>query len=332
MPMKERQQQVSSFHRDLSKRLRAKLLGVNLSSCYVKPKPLSQDTLTLMNEIRDIYAMRPFQGYRRITLDLKDMGYGINHKKVYCLMKTMSLQAVYPKKNLSKRRQSDAVYSYLLKEYPPLKPHDAWCVDITYLRTANGFVYLTALIDVVSRYVMGWNISPFLDAQGCLDALEMALKAGFTPLIINSDQGCQFTSQEWVYSLSLLGIKISMDGKGRCLDNIPIERFWRTVKYEEIYLHTYETVTEARESLGKYIKWYNQERRHSGLGYQRPYDVMVGKVQAVQWPFQKDEQNGFGHSGSANTLPLIPKSYVTSKKIKQQKDKIMMNLSSKIAA
>lgn len=330
--MKERQEQVTGSCKSLSKRLRAKLLGVNLSSCYIKPKPLPQDTVTLMNEIRDIYAMRPFQGYRRITLDLKDLGYGINHKKVYRLMKSMGLQAVYPKKNLSKRRQGDAVYPYLLKEYPPLKPHDVWCVDITYLRTANGFVYLTALIDVVSRCVMGWNISPFLDTQGCLDALEMALGSGFIPFIINSDQGCQFTSQEWVYSLSLLGIKISMDGKGRCLDNIPIERFWRTVKYEEVYLHTYETVTEARELLGKYIKWYNQGRRHSGINYHRPYDVMMGKAQAVQWPFQKVGGDDFGHSGSAKALPLMPKGYPTSQKTKQQKEKTVINLSSKIAA
>jgi putative transposase len=179
---------------------------------------------------------------------------------------------------------------------------------------------------------MGWNISPFLDTQGCLDALEMALKTGFKAFIINSDQGCQFTSQEWLYSLSLLGVRISMDGKGRCLDNIPIERFWRTVKYEEVYLRTYETVQEARQSLDKYIEWYNQERRHSGLHYQRPYDVMVGKALATQWPFQKIEQDGVEHWDSTSGLPLIPKDYALSKKAKQQKEKTIINLSSKIAA
>lgn len=330
--MKERQRQVMGFHKDLSKRLRAKLLGVNLSGCYIKPQPVSPDTVTLMNEISDIYALRPFQGYRRITLDLNDSGYKVNHKRVYRLMKLMGLQAVYPKKNLSKRRQGDTIYPYLLRDHPPLKPHDVWCIDLTYLRIANGFIYLTALIDVVSRCVMGWNISPFLDTQNCLDALEMALKVGFKPFIINSDQGCQFTSQEWLYSLSLLEIRVSMDGKGRCLDNIPIERFWRTVKYEEVYLRTYETILEARQSLGKYIEWYNRERRHSGLGYQRPYDVMVGKAQATQWPFQKVEQDGSGHLDSTNLLPHIPKGYTSSKKIKQQKEKTMINLSSKIAA
>lgn len=330
--MKERQRQVMGFHKDLSKRLRARLLGVNLSSCYVKPKPASDDVVTLMNQIRDIYAMRPFQGYRRITLDLKDSGYEINHKKVYRLMKLMGLQAIYPKKNLSKRRQGDTVYPYLLKAHPPLKPHDVWCVDITYLRIGNGFIYLTALIDVVSRCVMGWSVSPFLDTQSCLDALEMAIKMGFRPLIINSDQGCQFTSQEWCYSLSLLGVRISMDGKGRCLDNIPIERFWRTVKYEEVYLRTYETVKEARESLSKYIRWYNHERRHSGIGYQRPYGVMMGQGVALSWPFQEVTQETFGHSGSTNALPLMPKDYTKQQEIKQQKEKITVNHSSKIAA
>ena len=335
--MKERQRQVMSFDRNLSKRTRARLLGVNLSSCYVKAQPISQDIVTLMNEIRDIYEARPFQGYRRITWDLKDLGYKINHKKVYRLMKLIGLQAVYPKKNLSKRRQEDAVYPYLLADYPPLKPHDVWCVDLTYLKTANGFIYLTALIDVVSRCVMGWSISPFLDTQNCLDALEMALSSGFKPFIINSDQGCQFTSQEWVYSLSLLGIKISMDGKGRCLDNIPIERFWRTVKYEEVYLHTYETVAEARESLGKYIEWYNHERRHSGIGYQRPYEVMVGKAQATQWPFQKiqddKEQVILGVPGSTTRgLPLTPTKHVKVEKTRQKKEKTTVNLSSKVAA
>jgi putative transposase len=329
--MKERQIQVRQAHKQLSKRLRAKLLGVNLSSCYVKPKPSSQDTVTLMNEIRDIYAVRPFNGYRRIKWDLRDLGYNVNHKRVYRLMKLMGLQAVYPKKNLSKRCQSDAVYPYLLKDYPPLKPHDVWCVDITYIKIATGFIYLTALIDVVSRCVMGWNVSTCLDTESCLKALEMSIKSGFKPIIINSDQGCQFTSQEWAYNLSLLGIKISMDGKGRCLDNIPIERFWRTVKYEEVYFNTYETVKEARESLGKYIEWYNLYRRHSGINYQRPYEVMIGKAQALQWPFQRIDKEGCGHVVNTNPLPHIPISF-TQTKTKQQKEKTMVNLSSRIAA
>ena len=164
----------------------------------------------------------------------------------------MGLLTVYPKLNLSKRRQEDAVYPYLLREYPPIKPHDCWCVDITYIKISKGFVCLTALLDAVSRCVMGWSLSTSLDTESCLNALAMALKNGYVPRIINSDQGCQFTSFDWTYSLALLGIKISMDGKGRCLDNIPIERFWRTLKYEEVYLKTYDSVSDARELLGTY--------------------------------------------------------------------------------
>jgi len=285
--MKEKKAKVQATHQHLSKRARSLLLEVNLSSCYVKLNAKSEGTVTIMNEIREIYALRPFQGYRRITLDLKDMGCDINHKKVYRLMKSMSLQAVYPKKNLSKRNQAHKVYPYLLKQYPPLKPHDVWCVDITYIKIANGFIYLTALIDVVSRCVMGFNVSTSLDTESCLQALEMAIATGYKPKIINSDQGCQFTSQEWVYNLTLLGVKISMDGKGRCLDNIPIERFWRTVKYEEVYLKTYETVGEAKRCLATYIEWYNTKRRHSGLNNHRPYEVMTGVKKALKWAFSQ---------------------------------------------
>ena len=285
--MKERRIECQKPHKSLSKRSRAALLRVNLSSCYVKAKLLSQCTVDVMNDIRDIYTDKSCKGYRRITWDLQDMGYRVNHKKVYRLMKLMGLQSVYPKKNLSKRRQADAIYSYLLKEHPPEAPHDVWCVDITYIRTAQGFVYLTALIDVVSRFVVGYSVSPYLDTESCLSALEMAINSGYKPKIINSDQGCQFTSQEWCYALSLLGIRISMDGKGRCLDNIPIERFWRTIKYEEVYLKTYETVAEAKEAIAAYIYWYNHERRHMGLNKHRPYEVMMGQENAAKWPFRR---------------------------------------------
>jgi putative transposase len=324
--MKERQATVQAAHPHLSKRARALLLRVTLSSCYVKAKAKSEDSVTIMNELRELYAMRPFQGYRRMTSDLKDMSYTINHKKVYRLMKLMGLRALYPKKNLSKRNQAHKVYPYLLKNHPPEKPHDAWCVDITYIKIANGFVYLTALIDVVSRCVVGFNISPSLDTESCLMALEMAIKKGYKPKIINSDQGCQFTSQEWLYNLTLLGIKISMDGKGRFLDNIPIERFWRTVKYEEVYLKTYETVGEAKQSLATYIEWYNHKRRHSGLNNHKPYEVMTGVKMATKWPLSK----GYGYVDNDNSLTHIPTAITTI--IKQQKIKLMTNLSSKIAA
>lgn len=326
-----RKMTVQAAHPSLSKRARASLLSVNLSSCYIHPKALSDDVVTLMNEMRDIYARHPFKGYRRMTEDLRDQGYTINHKKVYRLMRLMDLQAIYPKKNLSKRRLQDAVYPYLLKDHPPSKPHDVWCVDITYIRIANGFIYLTALVDVVSRCVMGYTISTSLDTESCLKALEMAIQTGYIPKIINSDQGCQFTSQEWLYNLALLGIRVSMDGKGRCLDNIPIERFWRTLKYEEVYLKTYDSVKEARESLSLYIHWYNHERRHSGINHHRPFEVMTGTRIATSWSFKRTD----GYVGNCKQLPHIstaPTTTSTAEFINKEKVKLVTNHSSKKAA
>ncbi len=329
--MKERKAKIKIIKKKLSKRSCALMLGVNLSSVYYVPKAVPVDVVNMMNEIREIYAIRPFQGYRRITLDLKDSGYEVNHKKVYRLMREAGIQALYPKKNLSKRNHAHKVYPYLLKDNPPAKPNDVWCTDITYIRIANGFVYLVALIDVVSRCVMGFDVSTSLDTESCLNALEMAINKGYKPKIINSDQGCQFTSQEWAYALSLLQIKISMDGKGRCLDNIPIERFWRTIKYEEVYLQTYETVKEAKQSLAAYIDWYNHKRRHSGLSNSRPYEVMVGIKMASSWPFAESKKRVGGYVDNSNELPTkstTPKAIRTKQKDGQNK----MNHSSKIAA
>jgi len=329
--MKERKEKIKVPQKKLSKRSRALMLGVNLSSIYYVRKAVSMDTVTMMNEIREIYASRPFQGYRRMTLDLKDAGYEVNHKKVYRLMREAGIQAIYPKKNLSKRNYAHKVYPYLLKDSPPTKPHDVWCTDITYIKIANGFVYLVALIDVVSRCVMGFHVSTSLDTESCLKALEMAINTGYKPKIINSDQGCQFTSQEWAYALSLLQIKISMDGKGRWLDNIPIERFWRTIKYEEVYLKTYETVKEAKQGLSAYIHWYNHGRRHSGIHNSRPYEVMIGLKMATSWSLagKKKRVDVFGdNSNELTTKSTTPSVTIT----KQKYGKNMVNHSSKIAA
>jgi putative transposase len=203
---------------------------------------------------------------------------------------------------------------------------------MTYIKIETGFVYLTALIDVVSRCVVGHHVSTSLETESCLRALEMAVNKGLRPTIINSDQGCQFTSQEWLYALALLRIKVSMDGKGRCLDNIPIERFWRTVKYEEVYLKTYESVQEARDSMDTYISWYNHTRRHRALGYNRPAEVMTGVKVADVWPFKR----GDGYVDNACALTHIPTPPTTSStkvlKIKQQIENTTMNLSSQMAA
>jgi putative transposase len=331
MPMTKRLELAKQDYEQLSIRQRCRLLGVTRSQVYYqKTQGVDDTTATHMNEIREIYEKRPFQGYKRITDDLKEQGYIINHKRTYRLMKLMGLQAIYPKKNLSKRRQADAIHPYLLKDHPPCQPHDVWCTDITYIRTSHGYIYLTALIDVVSRFVVGYSVSTCLDTQNCLDALEMAISKGYKPKIINSDQGCQFTSQEWAYSLTLLGVKISMDGKGRCLDNIPIERFWRTIKYEEVYLNTYDSVAQARAAISQYIQWYNHERRHTGINKHKPYEVMMGLKQATDWPFANKNTKADGYGDNCKQLTHI--STASTATTKQQINILLQNHSSTLAA
>ena len=188
------------------------------------------------------------------------------------LMREMGLKAVYPKKKLSKKTKGHKVYPYLLRDNIPKNPDDCWGVDITYIRVLGGYVYLTALIDWSSRRIMGWSLSPFLETSSCLEALNEGVKTN-KPKIVNSDQGSQFTGNAWIEALEKWDIEISMDGKGRFLDNIQVERFWRTLKYEEVYLKSYESVEEARRNIKEYIKFYNQERPHQSLGYRTPDEV-----------------------------------------------------------
>ncbi len=258
----------------MSKRHKAKLLGINLSSLYYQSKGFSVDNVTLMNEIKDIYNQYPFMGYRRITALLNHSGYQVNRKRVSRLMHVLNIKAIYPKRNLSKRRQEDMVYPYLLTEHKPVKPNDVWSVDITYIKMQAGFIYLVALIDVVSRMVMGWCLSPYLETESCLAAFNMAIIIAI-PAIVNSDQGCQFTSKMWIGAMQEYNILISMDGKGAWLDNVWIERFWRSIKYEEVYLKSYDSIAEATQSIAKYIEFYNHKRPHQALDYKTPYQVYL---------------------------------------------------------
>lgn len=231
----KRRELVEEDHPRLSLRRQCQLLQINRSSIYYKKKALAIDTdVTIFNEIRDIWEQYPFYGYRRITKELVAKGYQVNHKRVQRLMQLGGISAIYPGLSTSRRNKLHAAYPYLLKDTKITKPNQAWMVDITYLRLEGGFVYLVALIDVYSRYIVGFQISTTLEAAFCLNALEEALEIG-RPEMINSDQGCQFTSEEWTHFLKDRGIKISMTGKGRCLDNAYIERFWRSVKREEFY-------------------------------------------------------------------------------------------------
>lgn len=248
------------------------LVDIARSTLYYKPVA-AQDDVWLMNLIRDIWLKYPFYGYRKITCELRVVHHHtINAKCVLRLMRTMQIQALYPKPNTSHKVPGKSVYPYLLKDLSMTSINQAWMVDITYLRLEHGFVYLIAFIDVFSRYVVGWHLSHTLDAQSCVIALFNALKTA-SPYIINSDQGSQFTSDIWVNALSEMCIRISMTGQGRCIDNVFIERLWRTIKYEAIYLNEYNDFEQLKIGLKRFFKFYNFERYHQALGYLRPADI-----------------------------------------------------------
>ena len=275
--MEERRNMIMAKHLELSIRHQCELLRVSRSTIYYEPVEACQENVTLMNEIRDIWIKRPFYGYRRITIELKSMEWSVNHKRVQRLMALAGIEALYAKPKTSLKNKAHTIYPYLLKGLLIERPNQTWQVDITYLRMRNGFMYLTAIIDVYSRYVLGWSLSNTLETGSCLEALKLSLLSK-KPEIMNSDQGCQFTSEEWINALKDASIKISMTGKGRCLDNVYIERFWRSFKQEEFYLNDYVTVAELKKAITVYIKFYNNERWHQSLDYKRPADLYFSNV------------------------------------------------------
>jgi putative transposase len=257
---------------ELSIAEQCEVIGLGRSSFYYEPCGESDLNLQLMRLIDEIATDYPFYGSPRITDELQVLGYGINRKRVVRLMKLMGLEAVYPKPRLSKPEPTHLKYPYLLRDLILCGPNHVWGTDITYIRMRHGFLYLTAIIDWFSRFVLAWKLSNSLDTCFCLDALEDALTLG-VPEISNSDQGSQFTSAEFTGRLKEAGIRISMDGRGRALDNVFTERLWRSVKYEEVYLYDYESGEEAYHGLDRYFTFYNYRRRHSSLGRRTPADV-----------------------------------------------------------
>jgi putative transposase len=256
------------------------LLGLARSSYYYRLRPQSDLNLLLMKLIDEQYTRAPFYGVPRMTAWLRRQGYGVNHKRIRRLMRLMGLEAIYPKPRLSIPSKEHQIYPYLLKGVSIDRPDQVWGADITYIRLAHGFLYLVAIMDWFSRYVLSWELSNTLEMDFCLKALEGALMRS-QPEIFNSDQGSQFTSLEFTARLQACGITISMDGRGRVFDNIFVERLWRTVKYEEVYLHHYQTVSQARCGLTKYFHFYNTERIHSSLEYRTPEEVYF-KEQPLQ--------------------------------------------------
>lgn len=248
------------------------LLGLPRSTFYYKESQESQENLQLMKLIDQQYLKTPFYGYRRMTVYLKGLGFDVNFKRVLRLMRLIGLQAIYPKKNLSKGDHAHKIYPYLLRNYSIQRPNQVWATDITYIPLSGGFVYLVAIIDWYSRYVLSWEVSNTMDTSFCLVALEEAFKKG-KPEIFNSDQGSQFTSNEFTSRIEKAEVKVSMDGKGRVFDNIFIERLWRSVKYEEVYIKDYLSVKEAVKGLQQYFYFYNNERPHQSLKYKTPESI-----------------------------------------------------------
>jgi len=269
---------------NLSLARQCEILSLPRSSFYYKASSRNSDSW-LMNEIQELWMKCPFYGYRRITAVLNRDGYAVNRKRIQRLMRAMKLQAIYPKQTSMSNKQH-LKYPYLLGELDITRPNHVWSTDLTYLKMKKGFLYLVALIDVFSRYILSWELSISMDTEFCISMLESALSKN-SPKIINTDQGSQFTSKVWIERLQQSKIEISMDGKGRCLDNVYIERFWRSLKQEEVYLKPYENACEAREGIRKYIKFYNHQRPHQSLGYKTPAEIYFAESVDPAYVLQK---------------------------------------------
>jgi len=257
-------------------RRQCELLGLARSSLYYEPAAETAENLRLMRLIDEEYTAHPFLGSRRMAAWLAGQGEAVNRKRVQRLMRLMGLEAIYPKPRLSAASPGHRVFPYLLRGVTVERPDQVWSADITYVPLPSGFLYLAATIDWFSRYVLAWRLSNTLDGSFCLDMLEEALGRG-RPEVFNTDQGVQFTAAAWTGRLEAAGVAVSMDGRGRCLDNVFVERLWRSVKYEDLYLRGYEAVPEVRQGLGRYFDYYNEERPHQALGYQTPGQVYRGR-------------------------------------------------------
>ena len=248
------------------------LLAVARSSVYYETVGESEYNVRLMRRLDEQYTRTPFYGVRRMTEWLRTKGHAVNHKRVVRLLRVMGIEAIYPRKRLSRPAPGHHIYPYLLRDVPIERRDQVWSTDITYIRLRHGFAYLVAVLDWYSRYVLSWELSATLETEFCVVALERALGAG-VPEIFNTDQGSQFTSEDFTSPLKAAGIAISMDGRGRALDNVFVERLWRTVKYEDVYLRDYADLADAFRHLARYFRFYNRERLHQALGYRTPEQV-----------------------------------------------------------
>ena len=257
-------------HETLSVREQCVLLGLHRSTLYYRPQTIAGETNTLMRRIDELHTAHITWGSRKIRDALRLEGWKVNRKRVQRLMRHMALRVVFPQRYHHRLPPDHEVYPYLLRGISVTRPNQVWSIDLTYIRLADGFVYLTAIIDWYSRKILSWDLSLTLDKSSGIEVLERALRRYGPPQIFNSDQGVQYTSPAFLKPLKKAGVKISMDGKGRALDNVIIERFWRTIKYDEVYLNDYESPAQARQRIGEYIGMYNAKRPHASLGGRTP--------------------------------------------------------------
>lgn len=268
---------VERDHAELSLTAQAELFGISRASLYYQPKLPPPEEVAIKHRIDQIYTAYPFYGSRKITEELQEDFRPINRKRVQRYMREMGISAICPGPNLSKRLSGQRVYPYLLRGVTLQSPNQVWGTDITYVRLRTGWMYLVAVLDWYSRYVVSWALDDTLEIGFVLEALSEALSCA-RPQICNSDQGSHYTSPQYTSLLEAAGVRISMDGKGRALDNIFTERFWRSLKYEEVYLHDYANPREARTGIGEYIHFYNHQRVHQALDYRRPADLYLGRT------------------------------------------------------
>jgi putative transposase len=292
----ERRAALDADNERISIRRQCALLGLNRASAYYEKRPENPLNLILREEIGRQYMETPFYGVPRMTVHARDNGLIVNEKRVRRLMRLMGIEAIYPKKRLSARNPAHKIYPYLLRDVKAERADHVWSTDITYIGVRGGFAYLTVVMDWASRYVLSWELSNTLDTAFCLEALEKALSVS-KPDIFNSDQGSQFTSEAFTGRLKDAGIQISMDGRGRAYDNIFVERLWRTVKYEEVYLHDYASLTEARENLKRYFRFYNHARPHQSLDWRTPAETY----------FENQEASGGQKAADAAATPVGPR-------------------------
>lgn len=287
LSIEQKRGKIDFMHEQISVSRQCNLIGLTRSTLYYIPKGISPYNLKLMRLIDEQYLKTPFYGFRRITAWLQREGHEVNQKRVRRLMILMGLKAIYPGPNLSKANYSHKIYPYLLRNLKISRANQVWSADITYIRLKDGFIYLVAIMDWFSRKVLAWEVSITLESDFCVRALERALVKYGKPEIFNTDQGVQFTSRDFTGILEKNEIKISMDGKGRALDNVFIERLWRSLKYEEVYLKEYESVKDALDNMRQYFEFYNSKRLHQSIEYKVPNEVYDSSITE-----QEEERKG----------------------------------------